>query len=66
MDQYQFQMTYRLERMTRAERIAAEEQAGRIAQGLFGLGQALARAMQRGVPDVGRLGGATMPLRRSV
>jgi len=66
MDQYQFQMTYCLDRMTRAERIAADEQAGCIAQGLFSLGQALARAMRRRNPDEARLSGATMQMRRSV
>jgi hypothetical protein len=45
-DQYQFHMVHRQEHMTRAERIAADEQAARIVQALSGLRRAVRRALR--------------------
>jgi hypothetical protein len=45
-DQYQFHMVLRQEQMTRADRLAADEQAGRIAQAVWRLWTAAARALR--------------------
>ena len=45
-DHHQFHMVLRQEQMTRAERLAAEEQAGRIAQGAWRLWNAAAGALR--------------------
>jgi hypothetical protein len=41
MDPYQVNVMLRLERMTRAERLAADEQAGRMAYELWSLARAV-------------------------
>ena len=45
-DHYQFQMAHRQEHMTHAERLASDEQAGRIAQGVWRLWSAAGRALR--------------------
>jgi hypothetical protein len=50
LEQYHFHMVLRLENMTRADRLAADEQAGRMAHGLWRLGHAVlqgARSLRR-------------------
>jgi hypothetical protein len=64
---YHFHMVLRMERMTRADRLAADEQAGRMAFGAWRLGRAVLRGA-RGVRRVllGPSGhGAAMRSRRN-
>jgi hypothetical protein len=65
---HNFNMVHRLERMTREERLAADERAGRMAYGLWHLGCAVlraARTLRRQAPlDLFRRG-ATMRPRRN-
>jgi hypothetical protein len=68
MDPYHFQMVLRMETMTHEERLAADEQAGRMAYGLWRVGRAVLEAV-RGVRRPARLDlfrrGAAMRLRRN-
>ena len=45
-EHYQFQMVHRQEHMTRADRLAADEQAGRLAQAAWHLWTAAAGALR--------------------
>lgn len=47
IDQHHFHMVLRQQQMTRADRLAADEQSARIAQGLFQLARAVARITRR-------------------
>ncbi|TMC05003.1 MAG: hypothetical protein E6J41_23470 [Chloroflexi bacterium] len=47
IDQYHFHMVLRQQEMSRADRLAADEQAGRIAQGLSEIITAIARIGRR-------------------
>jgi hypothetical protein len=68
LEQYHFHMVLRSESMTRAERLAADERAGRMAAGLWHLGRTLLRAAhdlpRQGPLDLFRRG-ATMRPRRN-
>jgi hypothetical protein len=68
MEPYHFQMVLRMEGMTRAERLDADEQAGRMAYGLWRAGRAVlqgARSLRRPARlDLFRRGTA-MRLRRN-
>lgn len=61
IEPYQFHMIHRLEHMSRGERLEAEEQAGRMAQGVWNLG----RALRRGAGALGRLALVSPLVRRS-
>jgi hypothetical protein len=68
LDLCQFHMVLRLEEMTRAERLEADEQAGRLACDLWRLGRAVRRgasAVRSGARFDAHRGGATLRPRRS-
>jgi hypothetical protein len=68
MEPYHFQMVLRMETMTHEERLAADEQAGRMAYGLWRVGRAVLQGV-RGVRRPARLDlfrhRAAMRLRRN-
>lgn len=61
MDHHHFHMVLRQEEMTRGERLAADEQAARIAHGLWTLGRAVARAVR--TPEGRRAASTLLPRR---
>jgi hypothetical protein len=64
LDDYHHRMVLRLQTMTHADRLEADERAGRMAHGLWRLGRGAARAV-RSVSAAAAARRATIELRRT-